>query len=46
MIIFFFLAGLTALGRVSTNYIWMIEMIPAKQKTIVGTFLNFYDTLL
>jgi hypothetical protein len=46
MIALFGFGGLTAHGRVSTNWIWMIELIPLRYKTIVGTVLGIFDGLI
>lgn len=42
-IVLFFFFGLTQAGKSSNSYVYLMELIPLKYHTLVGTFMNFGD---
>eukprot|EP00347_Sterkiella_histriomuscorum_P020221 403338627 len=42
-IVLFFFFGLSSAGKSSNGYIYMMELIPQKNQTLIGTLMNFAD---
>lgn len=41
-----FLLGMSSVGRATVGYLYMMELSPLKQQTIIGTLLQIFNTLV